>query len=363
MSPKKSNPPIFQMRTFRLDTTTAPLPPVHHINELLSPAMNLENGHIHHLPTTDRQSSNPMSPVHEYHSPTWQPFSDSLTSSPPTPATSNAGDSHTDTPIADVLPQQWSSAVGRATIGKSGRVIERLMAEVDRYKREIKLETLRREEAQRREDLANGSMESLKSTNELLLEKQEADRATLARKERKISELKEDLATEVTRREKAERQVVEVSKERNESVNRATQIALEEKDRSLKATSQYDILASSWKQLDDGYKKATKILKADLNQVTVARQEDARVVEKLGVVVSQLRQELEKCKKGKDAMEKLFEDYRKAAEDGTQAMRDKAETNEAENARLLSEMTRVMGQMRYTINVSQNMRDLNQAVG
>ncbi|KAI9702064.1 MAG: hypothetical protein M1836_001408 [Candelina mexicana] len=322
--------------------------------------MNLENGHVRHIPPTDRQNGNPMSPVQELPSPIWRPFSDGLTSSPPTPAPSNMEDPHSDTPTADAHPQQWSSAVGRATIGKSGRVIERLMAEVDRYKREIKLETLRREEAQRREELANGSMESLKATNELLLEKQEADRATLARKGRKIGELKDDLAAEVARREKAERQVVEVSKERNEAVNRATQIAVEEKDRSLKATSQYDILARSWKQLDDGYKATTKSVAADLKQVTMARLEAIRNVERLGIVVSQLRQELEKCNKGRDAMEKLFEDYKRTAEDETRAMKDTAERNEVENARLHLEMNQVLGQMRYTINVTQNMRDLKQ---
>ncbi len=236
------------------------------------------------------------------------------------------------------------------------------MAEVDRYKREIKLETLRREEAQRREELANGSMESLKATNELLLERQEADRTTLARKERKIGELKVDLAAEVARRETAEKQIVEVSKERNEAVNQARQTVAEEKDRSLKATNQYDILAGSWKQLDDSYKTSTKTLKADLNQLTVRTQKDARIVEKLGVVASQLRQELEKCNKGKDAMVKLFEDYKTSAEDEIQAMRAKAETNEAENARLLSEMTQVTGQMRYTINIKQNVRELSQTI-
>ena len=45
---------------------------------------------------------------------------------------------------------QWSSAVGHATTnGKSGRVIERLMAENDRLKRELELQILRSQELER----------------------------------------------------------------------------------------------------------------------------------------------------------------------------------------------------------------------
>lgn len=60
-------------------------------------------------------------------------------------------------------PATWSSAVGHATTaGKSGRVIERLMAENDRLKRELELQVLRVQELERNAQTYKPQIEAMR---------------------------------------------------------------------------------------------------------------------------------------------------------------------------------------------------------
>ena len=250
----------------------------------------------------------------------------------------------------------WSSAVGRATTGKSGRVIERLMGDNDRLQREIKLATVKLEEEIKRGESARAALDSLRITNETLKEMCDADKAALARRDRKTEDLKADLTAERARRQQAENEMKDMARERDRVLADCSREVLTEKELSKKSSSQYEILSGSWKGLDDGYRHQTKKLKMDIALLQNERVNDRQRIARLDVVVGQLHQESEKTKKAKDRMSEDFEEYKRVKEAGMREIKRKAEKNESENEQALREMTKLLGEMKYVINLKRNVK-------
>ena len=266
--------------------------------------------------------------------------------SPLSPAPSNPDASQLD---AHLSP--WSSAVGRAQTGKSGRVIEKLMAENDRLRRELKLETIRREEEQKRGENARGKMESLQATNDSLIQMRDVDKTALARRDRKLEELKSELETERVKRHEAESELRVVQRDTESSIQEMRRELKKAVETSKKATTQYEVLSSSWRHLDEGYRRKTERLKNEFASLKQERKEDSEHLERLEVTVEQQRQEFDKMRQAKDGVVKEFESYKTKSEESTSDMRERAERNEKANNKALEETQQVLGQMRHIINV------------
>ncbi|KAH0545050.1 hypothetical protein FGG08_000821 [Glutinoglossum americanum] len=259
---------------------------------------------------------------------------------------------------SDTLPSpQWSSAVGRATTGKSGRVIEKLMAENDRLRRELKLETLRREEEQKRGEMARGKMESLRDINDNLIHQTNVDKASLARRERKIEDLKADIESERKMRVEAESGLKQVQRESDVTIQELKSNLVSESEKARRNASQYDVLASSWKQLDDGYRRKTEAFRGELRQLKAEKDEDRAKLARLEIIVEQQRHEVEKMRVMKERIEKQYEDYIEEAEMSTRDMREKAKRNEKDNEEALEEAKKVLGELKYLLNLKKFVRD------
>ena len=246
---------------------------------------------------------------------------------------------------------QWSSAVGRATTGKSGRVIERIQAENDRLRRELKLEILHREEEQKKSEMARGQMQSLKSTNDNLVHMREQDRISLARKERKVEEIRSDLDSERLRRAEVEGQLKGLMRE-SERVEDELKLKLrDEVERAIRATSQYDVLSSSWRQMDSEYQRKIERLKKDLARLRSDSAEDRRKLDRLEITAEQQRQEVEKMSFAKDKMAREFEAFRTESQESTQGIRERAEVNERTTEEALEDTVQLLGQMRHVMNL------------
>ncbi|KAI9824257.1 MAG: hypothetical protein M1832_002064 [Thelocarpon impressellum] len=250
----------------------------------------------------------------------------------------------------------WSSAVGRATTGKSGRVIERLQAENDRLKRELKLESLRREEEQRKGEMARSKMESLQATNDNLVQMREADLTSQARRDRKMEEMRADLEAERTRRQDADGQLRALMRQGEAMERELRSQARDEAERARRATSQYEVLSSSWKQLDEGYRRKTERLKRVLTRLGEETLEERAKLERLEITVEQQRQEVEKMRAAKDAVASQFEAFRTLADESTRSMRETAAANDAASDKALEETLKVLGEMRHVINLKKYVR-------
>lgn len=250
----------------------------------------------------------------------------------------------------------WSAAVGGAKNGKSGRVIERLMGDNDRLQREKTLASAKYEEELKRSESARSAVESLRASNENLTSMHESDTTLLAKRERKIEELREELENERQRRERAETETKETRNERDTVVQRLTKEAMEERELSKRSVSQYEVLQSSWKSQGERFDRQVQKLKASIKALQDQISEDKQKIAHIDVITEQLNQECEKTRKAKDNLAQEFDAYKSEQEKGVEEIRKRAERNDQGYDRLLKDVTAVLGEMKYVVNVKNDVK-------
>ncbi len=264
--------------------------------------------------------------------------------------------SQLDTPPSGATDPGWTSS-NRPTLGKSSRVIESLMANVDRLTREKNLAVARLEEEGKRTESTRSALESLRISNETLSSMHEVDKTMFAKRERKLEELKVDLEAERSRKEKAEQEIKETRRERDQTVEKLMMELAEEREQSKRATSQYEVLSKSWKGLDENYGRQTSRLKADFKQLQKDMVEDKGKLVQLEIIVEQLRQEAEKSEKAKERLFQDFDEYKTEKEGSIRELKERAEQNGIAHDQAMEQLNSVLGEMKYVINVKKDVRD------
>ncbi|KAG9887124.1 hypothetical protein KCU94_g16847, partial [Aureobasidium melanogenum] len=195
--------------------------------------------------------------------------------------------------LSDSTPWVGGTGLGNANLGKSGRVIEKLMAENDRLKREIKAEAAKREELQRTANAQKPRLEALQAENARLSHCKAVDESVIKRRDRKIEDLKAELDIERQKRESLEHRVEEAERkmgEYQEHSNKEVQQAVEE---AKHATTHASILETSHRQLSSEYRQRIAAANKQLRELSDDREEDRKRLIKLDVVNHQMRQESE----------------------------------------------------------------------
>ena len=231
------------------------------------------------------------------------------------------------------------------------------MGENDRLQRERKLAIVKLEEEVKRGESARLALEGLKVSNETLSSIHESDKTQMTKKDRKIELLRADLQSEKLRREKAEKETRESRREREEVVEELRRVAAENREEARRSATQYEILASSWKTLEDRYERQTQRLKTDLNHLRTEIHGDKRKMTELEIVIEQLTHELAKVAQAKEKLLTGFQAYKKEQESGLQAIQEQAERNNSANEELHEQMSNVLGQMKHVVNVKRNSRE------
>ena len=276
--------------------------------------------------------------------------------SPPTLST-------TGTPTSEFGPtpgpdsHNWSAAIGRAATGKSGRVIEKLMGENDRLQREKNLAIVKFEEEVKRGESARLALEGLQVSNETLTSIHESDKTQISKKDKKIELLRADLQSEKQRREKAEKETRESRREREEVVEELRRVAAEDREEARRYNAQYQVLASSWKTLEDRYERQTQKLETDLNDLRSEMNGDKWKTMELEIVIEQLTHELAKIAQVKDKLSTGFQAYKTEQDSGLHEIQEQAERNNSANEELHEQMIDVLGQMKHVVNVKRDSRE------
>ncbi|KAL8683012.1 MAG: hypothetical protein Q9186_001007 [Xanthomendoza sp. 1 TL-2023] len=282
-----------------------------------------------------------------------QPLSDVNAMDPASPVPSALG-----TPNSEHQDQPWSSAVGRATTGKSGRVIERLMAENDRLRREKNLTDVKFEEEVRRGDSAKSAMEGLRSTNDNLTTIHETDRAMLARRERKLEEMRLELEVERQRREKAEQETKATCRERDEAVEGLRKEARIATEQATRATTQYDVISMSFRGMRDDHSRMARELKAHMASLQETMATDQKTCASMHTAMEHYRSEFERAKDANRRLQTAFDRYKGEAEQELKHIREVAQGNLDANERKQEAMQAVAEEMKYVIGVRKNVRSL-----
>ncbi|KAL8703502.1 MAG: hypothetical protein Q9201_003312 [Fulgogasparrea decipioides] len=301
-------------------------------------------------PASDTPSRSTFAQSRRFYS---QPVLDANAVEPVSPEASAFG-----TPISDHHDSPWSSAVGRATTGKSGRVIERLMAENDRLRREKNLLEVKWEEEVKRSDSAKSAMEGLRSSNENLRSFHDIDMTLLAKKERKIEEMRAELETERQRRERAETETRETRRERDEAVDGLKKDLHVATEQAKRATVQYDVISRSYRSLEDNYSRQARKLKTEMQSLREDMAEDQKKLACIQTIMEHHQSESQRSQEAKDQLKRTFDAYKSQAEQEMSGIREAAKKNAEAHDRKQQEMQRVVDEMRYVVNVKKNVRGL-----
>lgn len=257
----------------------------------------------------------------------------------------------------DVTSPQWSSAVGRANLGKSGRVIERLMSENDMLKRELQIEKLRADESKQAVKMAEGKMEALVSEYEGRLHDAAVNKTLLKRRERQLAELKAQIDGERSRadtaveRERGWREAMEktevISKQK---VEEATNFSLLMEGRNK-------ALSSHWKEQGALVDSTVSRLQVEITAVMDDRRSDCMRMDSLQDICNQQSDSLLRLEAEKEAISEAFKRYKAEQEALLQNIKARARAQEKANEDTLMETQKVLGELKWALAVNKNVRD------
>lgn len=194
-------------------------------------------------------------------------------------------------------------------------------------------------------------IEALRQENDNLSHARGVDSNLIARRDRKIEELKEELVGERRRREKAEELARQREREKDDMEENTRRQVQNMTESTKHATLHAEILETSHKQLSAEYRARAEAWKKDLDSIHDGREHDRKKLARLDVVADQMRAELERSKK---LNADIVEAWERLRDEGDARMKDMLEQNDRENERsvnLSKEMDEVVNKMRWVMNV------------
>ncbi|KAM3074829.1 mother-specific HO expression [Clarireedia jacksonii] len=251
---------------------------------------------------------------------------------------------------------QWSSAIGKANLGKSGRVIERLTKENDMLKRDVKIERLRAEDAIEQARLAEGKVSQANEEWERRLRDATMNSSLLKRKERQVTDLKEKVDSEKQRADKAienerfwKAEMQRVERECKEKVEEA-QI------RADLFEGRNNAMASHWKDQGADVDRTVAKLGKEIEAIVKERRADDEKISMLQQLCEQQAEQLRGLQKEKDDIASCFENYKREQEESLASIKDMARKQEKANEETLTETQNVLGELKWALNVKNNVK-------
>ncbi|KAJ6086722.1 hypothetical protein N7467_005636 [Penicillium canescens] len=220
----------------------------------------------------------------------------------PSPSQPSNPSATTDTSNGETPTAEWS-AVGHAATGKSGRVIHNLQEEIARLTRECTLQKSRAEEFQRSNEAYKIQQQNMNERLRNLEQVNETNLNSIARKDRKLEELRRDLQNERSKRQEAEmdaNQTNEMMREERENHNRE-QARLQEISKHHE--TQYEVLSSTTKRDKADFTKRINAISGQFQSIANAQKTHIHSTERLEVLADQKNREIEALK---DSYEKLL---------------------------------------------------------
>ena len=253
--------------------------------------------------------------------------------------------------------EPWSSAVGPATLSKTGRVINKLMTDNERLKRELNLVNAQLDEETRSSEAARAALETERASNEHNSSMYDIQVVSIARKDRKIEELKAQLEAEKSRLVKAEVDIKNINKDSTEKIQNYKNEAKAANERAREAKTQHQKILMSWKKAENGNLRIIENLRADFDKLSSQRDQNCKDTTKHIDDVSKVRKEAEKSIKENAEYKAVMEESEKEREESMKAMKEKVKSNDETIDRTVKQTQEVLGQMKWVLNVKQDVKD------
>jgi hypothetical protein len=253
-------------------------------------------------------------------------------------------------------PSQWSSAVGRANLGKSGRVIEKLMGENDMLKRDLQIERLRAEESKQAVKMAEGKSETMAAEFESKLHDAAINSTLLKRRERQLAEIKAQVDGEKLRAQKAlEREQnwkLELEKTQAECEAKIAEAHMLVKMHEGRANT----MENHWKDQGKMVSETVVKLGKEIEAICIERRADDAKILRLETLCKQHRMEIEDLERKNEDLRKLHEKYREERDNGSRIFDQRTSEQEGKTEALLEETKEVAHRLKWALGVQENMR-------
>jgi chromosome segregation ATPase len=192
-------------------------------------------------------------------------------------------------------------------------------------------------------------IEALRTENDNLNHANSMDGAILARRDRKIEQLKEEVATERSRREASDllaRRLERQNEESQDTARRDVQMAHEEAKHS---TTHASILEQSHRQLSSEYRQRAERWRKDIAVLQAQRQSDDEKLARLDVVGEQMRSELERARKIQAEFAEKWDEYQRVNEEWKAGLDDVANFENGKMRKLSEDMETVTNKMKWVM--------------
>ncbi|KAM3445456.1 hypothetical protein NHJ13734_000369 [Beauveria thailandica] len=251
---------------------------------------------------------------------------------------------------------QWDSTIGKAGLGKTGRVINKLVSDNDALKREIQIERLRAEEAKQAAKLIEDKMERMVSEYEGRLLEASVTKTLLARKERQVETL--TATVDVERRKAAA--ALESERTWKEAMQQArgdakTQVEHAATHAQL-VDGRYNAIASHWREQGEQVARAVTKMRTEIAEIVDERARDDDKIRTLLDLCEQQDGNIRELRREKEEIGRLFAQYKTTQDDDLRAIRTNAKKREDEQERMLAEAREALHKLKWALNVKNNVK-------
>lgn len=245
----------------------------------------------------------------------------------------------------------FDSAVGKAGLGKTGRVMNRLISENEALKRDLQIEKLNSEESRREAKLLEDKMERMIADYESRLLEANVTKTLLARKERQVESLQSvvDLEKKRTADAQSKEQTwrEELEKTRADSTRRVEEALTH----ASLMEGRYNAISSHWKDQGEEVKRAMAKMGKEIADLLDARKKDDEKITTLRDLCDQQDANIKDLLRQKAAIWQQFEAYKKEQEDILRNIKTSATEREAQQEKMLTEAKEVVDKLKWALNV------------
>ncbi|RDA94152.1 hypothetical protein CP533_6584 [Ophiocordyceps camponoti-saundersi (nom. inval.)] len=252
---------------------------------------------------------------------------------------------------------QWDSTIGKAGLGKTGRVINKLVSDNDALKRDIQIERLRADEAKQAARLVEDKMERIISDYEGRLLEASVTKTLLTRKERQVETLtaaidveKKKAAAALEREKNWRNELEKVRGDSAAQIDEATSYAALMEGR-------YNAISSHWRDQGDEVKRSVARIRGEISTIVEERRSDDDKIQTLRDLCDQQDSNIRQLRRERDDMSRLFDAYKQTQEDDLRGIRDEARAREEEQERILDESRSALAKLKWALNVKENVAD------
>ncbi|KAJ5675086.1 uncharacterized protein N7477_005020 [Penicillium maclennaniae] len=249
-------------------------------------------------------------------------------------------------------PTEWSAVGHAAATGKSGRVIHNLQEEIARLTRECNMYRSRAEETQRSNETLKIQVQNMSERVRNLEQVHETNLNSIARKDKKVEELRNELHNERVKRQDADANASKTNQtmqDERESHNRE-QAKMQEIAKFHE--TQYEVLVSTTKRDKAELSKRFKTLFAELQTLAQAQKTQHLSFDRLDVIAEQKNREIDNLRETNEKLLARHADYKTLKDDELRGEIERSHANNDSIEATLASIKEVQAQMRWAIQIN-----------